>query len=1055
MHVYKIDLKQPSTNTSFCKMAATGAVKPNEELNVIFKSLAERGKNGETFKKYNDFLTSLFLPQLSSKSNKSEFDHNNIKFWAYGSAAEDLQLYEPNDVGDIDFMIFPNSDKLMIHEEMLEYSLENPLHVRIKGGDNLALQSCLVAGTEYVATSALKSFHPAIFGPRAPLLVDSLSLLCQMVGQVFRSIAHLKNSPTSPAVSLYMSHWTEAISKFSEMLTTDPQNFPVNEAAAEMECIVHFLSVVNGTEYTREHAELLNDFLSTIKDTLPACQLCKSLPHFVFTYVPQFFDRCVKLIPRLDSIETRSLNKTVHNNDQQVVPSEQRDRKESGVNAINLSRATDKENPRITAQNCDVKQKSPKNLETTSSPSTTQKDSKGNSQMLSEKLFCKEITERGGVQCICNKNEKSGEYNEDENSSKAKRQSLTQTEELTSKDLSSNPDGKDDDEKNELIRRYRRWGENIFRTLTEELETKFKVTEQVENGFDFIPAFRSRGWPKVAREWIQRERKWPCPEIVDKVIQEGFHLVVKPPKNNGNPKCDFRISFSHAEYLLSQEMNDIQRECYRCFKRYHRAYLSTQPKSLVSFHLKNIFLQTIEETGTEMWTESNRAECMMKLLGNLLKALTKKDLRHFFVRSYNLLGADYIENPAILESLADKVKEILENPVEISKQLLKSQEETKYVKTEESVSEKRIPKKKSSPAGKSAAAGQSQWETDEIPSKGSCDTQSRKENVTDSFRPTEAAQKCCPVYRYHELHDVYWEVTKQLVHVAFDAADWKLDAMDPLERSVAEDLRELVRKYGIPVSEFPRVFNAFWHKRAYYWVWIRTEPDIRHRVLVAVQGAVEILKYHLKEGDFWQAENDQTIEAFVDKMLDQSEEKLSDMLPSGSFIQFLHKVASMSRQLNHSHVGFKSSSVVDLRELVKKYFDITCTGPPKEILDLFLDTFFRFLVRDAPDSILANMQILAQFSMRDALEDEVNGDLRDRLFDLFIRFSNSFTASSDQPEVVNNREAKNDDALVDSPDESDDKFDDMFDSFLELFNSFLARAAQQRVVNDTDDIPLD
>ena len=157
----------------------------------------------------------------------------------------------------------------------------------------------------------------------------------------------------------------------------------------------------------------------------------------------------------------------------------------------------------------------------------------------------------------------------------------------------------------------KQWYEHLLRATKNEAHFQQRV-----GGLDFVPAFKSQGWPKVAQEWVKRKRKWPSPDMVDKVIQEGFHLVVNAPENDGNPDCDFRISFSHAEYLLSQEMNDVQRECYRCLKKCHRAYLSTEPKSLVSFHLKNILLRTIEETGAEMWTESNRANCMMESSGS-------------------------------------------------------------------------------------------------------------------------------------------------------------------------------------------------------------------------------------------------------------------------------------------------------------------------------------------------------------------------------------------------------------------------------------------------------
>ena len=140
--------------------------------------------------------------------------------------------------------------------------------------------------------------------------------------------------------------------------------------------------------------------------------------------------------------------------------------------------------------------------------------------------------------------------------------------------------------KNELVGDIRNEGE-------EELP-------HLDTSVDIIPALRSLAWPEVAQDWITRPRKWPLPAKVENVIREGFHLVVKAPKSGGNPECDFRISFSHAEYLLSLEMNDIQRQCYRCLKKYHRVYLSTEPKSVNSFHLKNIFLRTIEDRGRDV-----------------------------------------------------------------------------------------------------------------------------------------------------------------------------------------------------------------------------------------------------------------------------------------------------------------------------------------------------------------------------------------------------------------------------------------------------------------------
>lgn len=59
-------------------------------------------------------------------------------------------------------MIFSIAENLIIHEKIIEYFAESPLHVRIKGIQNPTLQSCLVQGTEYVATSTLRNYHSAI-----------------------------------------------------------------------------------------------------------------------------------------------------------------------------------------------------------------------------------------------------------------------------------------------------------------------------------------------------------------------------------------------------------------------------------------------------------------------------------------------------------------------------------------------------------------------------------------------------------------------------------------------------------------------------------------------------------------------------------------------------------------------------------------------------------------------------------------------------------------------------------------------------------------------------
>ena len=356
---------------------------------------------------------------------------------------------------------------------------------------------------------------------------------------------------------------------------------------------------------------------------------------------------------------------------------------------------------------------------------------------------------------------------------------------------------------------------SISTFLSSEDETEFLGRKYINSFFrepkvlvDNIPSFRCLTWPMVAQEWRKRQRKWPSPDVVDQVIREGFHLVVKAPKNGGNPECDFRISFSHAEYLLSQEINEIQRECYRCLKTYHRVYLSAEAKGLISFHLKNIFLRTIEETGGEMWIESRRAECMWKLFANLLEALRERHLPHYFVRSYNLLGIDYIEDPAILESLTRRVEQIMENPVKFAEELILVYTQCKRSPVQE----------------------QEQM--------NSTSNQLRSELMLFSSLKKEKPERV----RRKTTRKVCQGTIKDLIE-AMNNADCILENLDPMERTVVEDLREMqmegcsIVSLNLLLPFYVGLFSC----SAY--TWKLNDINLRHHALAFVKQVTELLKY--------------------------------------------------------------------------------------------------------------------------------------------------------------------------------------------------------------------
>lgn len=256
----------------------------------------------------------------------------------------------------------------------------------------------------------------------------------------------------------------------------------------------------------------------------------------------------------------------------------------------------------------------------------------------------------------------------------------------------------------------------------------------------------------------------------------------------------------------------------------------------------------------------------MKLLGNLSKALTKKDLPHYFVSSYNLFGVEYIEDPKILESLAKKVEKIVESPLEISKTLIQQyQQDAKPVEEDECE------------------------DNDKTRSGGHDENQSKEETSTTPLRQTGTTTQvigATPSYGYHELEAICLEVSKELIDRASNGADCDLDSLDPVERSLVEDIRELASIYGLKGEEFLKVIKKCWESTMCYKVWMSTEPDMRRRMLDAIQGHVQMIKWALKQDDF-AAGNEQAI---ADRMLDPSVDDpfdLNHVIPAGGVVQLL------------------------------------------------------------------------------------------------------------------------------------------------------------------------
>ncbi len=190
-----------------------------------------------------------------------------------------------------------------------------------------------------------------------------------------------------------------------------------------------------------------------------------------------------------------------------------------------------------------------------------------------------------------------------------------------------------------------------------ELPGKVEVTNQFSMGsfpvgdYDFVLAIKCDGWPLCAQEWPSRSRCWPSQDVVQKIIEGGFHIVCK-----SSLEGDFRLSYSNAETLLIKNVNDLQHKTYRAFKsfvsHYKNEWSSNVKKIFCSYHLKTIFLWYCEKSDPRDWTEKRTVVHLLSLIDDLAFALKERNLPMYFMPKYNLLE-QMEDSTKVVEKIAE------------------------------------------------------------------------------------------------------------------------------------------------------------------------------------------------------------------------------------------------------------------------------------------------------------------------------------------------------------------------------------------------------------------
>ena len=184
------------------------------------------------------------------------------------------------------------------------------------------------------------------------------------------------------------------------------------------------------------------------------------------------------------------------------------------------------------------------------------------------------------------------------------------------------------------------------------------IYREVFTGCDIVLAISCDGWPSCAREWITRDRIWPQTDLIQKIINDGFHIVPK-----SSTEGDFRLSFSYAETMLIASLTKLQHKVLRSFKavvKFHQSSWSPNIKDIITtYHLKTIAFWYFERRMQNSFTEETVGTHLVLLLQELAEALRSRELRMYFMPKVNLFKN--IDNPEEAIDIADKIEEVSKN----------------------------------------------------------------------------------------------------------------------------------------------------------------------------------------------------------------------------------------------------------------------------------------------------------------------------------------------------------------------------------------------------------
>ncbi|KAJ8253211.1 hypothetical protein GJAV_G00210330 [Gymnothorax javanicus] len=161
-------------------------------------------------------------------------------------------------------------------------------------------------------------------------------------------------------------------------------------------------------------------------------------------------------------------------------------------------------------------------------------------------------------------------------------------------------------------------------------------------------------WPKKAH-WPRLLKRWPPAERARSIKSFGFNLMA-------TSNYHWLLSFSRAEQVLLGAIDEdggCRRKCYRVIRQLkEEEWCPGSKPAITAYHLQTLLFWTCEKyPSSKDWR--NMGECVLRLAKKLHKCVSQRYLRHYFVRSYNLLK---YTNTNQLDDITKKICEFLNKP---------------------------------------------------------------------------------------------------------------------------------------------------------------------------------------------------------------------------------------------------------------------------------------------------------------------------------------------------------------------------------------------------------